>query len=94
MVHPPLEWYPRKALRGGIQKSILTDFSGNVGDSRQMLTKTGQWLQERGWVTPTKGLLWTLHPKPSSYTLDAEARGGRCRAPRPVSRVVCLYPNP
>ena len=21
-----------------------------------MLTKTGQWLQERGWDTPTKGL--------------------------------------
>ena len=31
---------PRKALRGGIQRSILTIFSGNVGDSRQMLTKT------------------------------------------------------
>jgi hypothetical protein len=49
---------PRKALRGGIQKSILTDFGGNVGDFRQMLTKTGQRLQERGWDTPTKGLLW------------------------------------
>ena len=45
----------------GIQKSILTDFSGNVGDSRQMLTKTRKWLQERGRDTPTKGHLWVLH---------------------------------
>ena len=51
---------PRKALRGGIQTSILTDFSGNVCDSRQMLTKTSQWLQERASDTPTKGLLWLL----------------------------------
>jgi len=49
---------PRKALRGGIQKSILTDCSGNLGDSREMLTKTGQRLQERGRDTPTKGLSW------------------------------------
>ena len=52
---------PRKALRGGIQKSILKDFSGNVGDSRQMLTKARKWLQERGRDTPTKGLLWQGH---------------------------------
>ena len=51
---------PRKALRGGIQKSILTDFSGNVGDSRQSLSKTSQWLQERASDTPTKGLLWWM----------------------------------
>ena len=31
---------PRKALRGGIQRSILTDFSGTVGDSHEMLTIT------------------------------------------------------
>ena len=37
---PNLEMHPRKALGGGIQKSILTDFLGNVGDSRKMLTKT------------------------------------------------------
>ena len=49
---------PRKALRGGIEKSILTDFSGNMGDSRQMLTKTRKRLQERGRDTPTKSLLW------------------------------------
>ena len=49
---------PRKALRGGIQKTILAEFSGNVGDSRQMLTKTSQWLQERASDTPKKGLLW------------------------------------
>ena len=51
---------PLKALRGGIQKPILTDFSGNVGDSRQMLTKAHQWLQDRTRDTPTKSLLWTL----------------------------------
>ena len=51
-----LRW-PCKALRWGIQTSILTDFLGNVGDSRQMLTKTRKWLQERGRDTPTKGLL-------------------------------------
>ena len=50
--------HPRKALRGDIQKSILKDFSGKVGNSRQMLTKTRKWLQERGRDTPTKGLLW------------------------------------
>ena len=49
---------PRKALRGGIQNSILTKISGNVGDSPQMLTKTSQWLQERASDTPTKGPLW------------------------------------
>ena len=49
---------PRKALRGGIPKSILTDFSGNVGESRQMLIKTSHWLQERTSDTPTKGLSW------------------------------------
>ena len=36
----------RKAIRGGIQESILTGFSGYVGDSRQKLTKAHQWLQE------------------------------------------------
>jgi len=54
--------HPRKALRGGIQKSILTDFWGNVGDSRQMLTKTSQLVQERAFDTPTKALLWAWRP--------------------------------
>ena len=31
---------PRRAIRGGIQKSILRDFLGNVGASRQWFTKT------------------------------------------------------
>ena len=55
---PGVDVPPRKALRGGIQKSILTDLSGNVGISRQMMTKTRKWLQERGRDTPTKGFLW------------------------------------
>ena len=63
---------PRKALRGGIQKSILTDFLENMCDSRQMLTKTSQWLQERASDTPTKGLLWiTLAPE-QGLTLPSE----------------------
>ena len=49
---------PRKALRGGIQKPIVTDLSGNLGDSRQMLIKTSQRLQKRASDTPTKGLVW------------------------------------
>jgi hypothetical protein len=37
--HPPISAHPprstpRKVLRGGIQKTILKDFSGHVGDSR------------------------------------------------------------
>ena len=50
---------PRKALRGGIQKSILTDFSGNMGDSRQMLTKMSQWLQEREEKTRKRLFVWS-----------------------------------
>ena len=70
---------PRKALRGGIPKSILTDFSANVGDSRQMLTKTRKWLQERGRDTPTKGLLWitrleTDH-QPAPFNRQGTLRG-------------------
>ena len=47
--------HPRKALRGGIQKSILTDFLGNVGDSRQMLTKIGQTAPRTGTEYPHEG---------------------------------------
>ena len=49
---------PRTALRGGMQKSLLQDFSGHPGVSRQKLTNTRQQLQERVRDTPTKGLLW------------------------------------
>ena len=76
---------PRKALRGGIQKSILIDFSGNVGDSRQMLTKTGRRLQERAWDTPTKGLLWATRPHPSASQVrktQSLAAGGAGRQTR------------
>ena len=42
----------------GYSKVNSDRFSGNVGDSPQMLTKTSQWLQERASDTPTKGPLW------------------------------------
>jgi hypothetical protein len=62
---------PLNALRGGIQKSVVTDFLGNVGDSRQMLTKTSQWLQERASDTPTKGLLWNTKPVNQEFPLSS-----------------------
>ena len=58
---------PRKALRGGIQKSILTDLSGNVGDSRQMLTKNGAMAPRTGLGYPHEGPfvgIVTLHDVP------------------------------
>ena len=41
---------------GVFQKSINIRF---INFWRYFPTKTNQWLQERTWDTPTKGLLWT-----------------------------------
>ena len=46
----------------------MTDFLGNVGDSRQMLMKTSQWLQERAPDTLTKGLFWLGGEHPISLS--------------------------
>ena len=46
---------PRKALRGGIQTSILTDCSGECG---RFSPNVGKNVHERPPDTPTKGLLW------------------------------------
>ena len=76
---------PRKALRGGIQKSILKKNPGNMGDSRQMSTKTRKWLQERGLDTPTKGLLWTREATTSTgANMDCPGKEGL--APTAASR--------
>ena len=40
---------------GVFQKSIFTRF---INFWQYFPTKTNQWLQERTWDTPTKGLLW------------------------------------
>ena len=48
---------PRKALRGGIQKSIFKHFLAiNV---HKMAQRTTRWLQKRRRDAPTKGLAWT-----------------------------------
>ena len=50
---------PRKALRGGVQKSIFKRpchfFAMNAP---KMAPRTTQWFQDRPWETPTKGLAW------------------------------------
>ena len=38
---------PTQGSSWGTQKTFLTDFPENVGDSRQMLIKISQWLQKR-----------------------------------------------
>jgi len=60
---------PRKALRGGIQKSIIKRMCQLLAiDAHTIAPRTTQRLQERAWNAPAKGLLWsarlpTLHIK-------------------------------
>ena len=55
-----VEERPRKALRGGISKSILQRPCQFLAiNAHKIAPKTTQWLQERPWDAPTKGLLWT-----------------------------------
>ena len=50
---------PRKALRGGISKSILQRPCQFLAiNAHKMAPTTTRWLQERPWNAPTKGLLW------------------------------------
>ena len=49
-------------------------------DAHKMASRTTQWLQERPWNAPTKGLLWNL-------TLRGCA-GSVCRPPSPHQLVV------
>ena len=51
---PPRAPKPHKALRGGIQKSILQDFSAKVGTSCQKLTN-GQTAPRTGTGYPHEG---------------------------------------
>ena len=67
---------PRKALRGGIQKSTLKDVSGNVGDSRQRLTKIRNGSKNKDWI-PTKGLLWTVDSSETLIAGDSRYQHGR-----------------
>ena len=60
---------PRKALRGGISKSIFQRPCQFLAiDAHKMAPRTNQWLQERTWNAPTKGLAWTL-PLSLSHSL-------------------------
>ena len=53
--------YPRKALRGGIQKSNVQEILSSFGNKYpQNGSKNGA---ERGWDNPTKGLLWIHQPR-------------------------------
>ena len=50
---------PRKALRGGISKSIFQRPCQFLAvNAHKMAPRTNQWLQERTWNAPTKGLAW------------------------------------
>ena len=50
---------PRKALRGGISKSILQrSYRFLAINAKKMAPRTHQWLQDRTWDAPTKGLAW------------------------------------
>ena len=50
---------PRKALRGGITKSIFKrPFQFWAINAHKMAPRTTQWLQERHCDAPTKGLAW------------------------------------
>ena len=68
---------PRKALRVGIQKSILSTF-GNKGPQNGSTNGA-----ERGWDNPTKGLLWTPGSGQDSV---AAARLDRVAQPRGNAR--------
>ena len=51
---------PRKALRGGISKSIFQRPCQFLAiNAHKMAPRTNQWLQERTWNAPTKGLAWS-----------------------------------
>ena len=66
---------PRKALRGVIQKSILRYVSGNVGDSRQMLTKTATNVHR---IPPRKAFCGRRRRRrrPLVVSLQSAARAG------------------
>ena len=50
---------PPEVLRGGISKSILQGPCQFLAiNAHIMAPRTNQWLQERTWNAPTKGLLW------------------------------------
>ena len=50
---------PRKALRGGISKSIPQRPCHFLAiNAHKMAPRTSKGLQERAWDAPTKGLLW------------------------------------
>ena len=52
--------HPRKALRGGIPKSILKRPCQFLAiNAHKMAPRTTQWLQERHCGAPTKGLAWS-----------------------------------
>ena len=56
-------------------------------NTHEMAPRTNQWLQERTWDTPAKGLLWIRKPEERAFerncatcTRSSILRGGRCRA--------------
>ena len=50
---------PRKALRGGMSKSLFKRCCQlSAINAHKMAPRTSQGLQERAWDAPTKGLEW------------------------------------
>ena len=85
---------PRKALRGGISKSILQrPCQFWEINAHKMAPRTTQWFQERPWDAPTKGLAWAgcgtppgqypqsrIKPALSIYRLDLHHRSAQSLA--------------
>ena len=65
-----LDEHHARPFVGVFQKSISIRF---INFWRYFPTKTNQWLQERTWDTPTKGLLWLASL--ASETVALMARG-------------------
>ena len=49
-IYLPLPWPHNRAGPFEPQSNVIV--SGNMGNSRQKLTKAGKWLQERKWDNP------------------------------------------
>jgi len=81
---------PRKALRGGISKSILSRVCQFLSmRAHKMAPRTSQWLKERASDTPTKGLLWLLEVR-----LLPALEVGRQQARIVSQRVAVQPPHP
>ena len=82
---------PRKALRGGIQKSIFKRPCQSLAiNAHKMAPRTTQWFQERPWDAPTKGLAWGIKD-PLTIDLPSGANATEFRVQGPGSRIAVLW---